>query len=420
MMRALSFSTSFSIRCCEKDFIVATLARKLPSGVGLIVLAFVAFISLGLPDGLIGVAWPSIQTDFDRPNAALGLLLFFGMLGYITSSFLSGVLMAKLGVGRLLSLSCMLTGLTLIGYTLAPSWELMALLGITSGLGAGAIDAGLNTYIAANYGEGLMQWLHASFGVGITMGPIIMTTGLSLTEQWRVGYWVVGGAQLLLATCFALTIQMWSRPKTTDGEPEPARLTDYKTPLTSTLRERGAWISAALFFIYVGLELTFGHWGYALMTKVRGVEPETAGLWISLYWGAFTVGRILAGLYASRLGIQRLLYISLGLALVGGLMVGLNLSRATDMLGLMVVGFAIAPIFAGLVSDTENRVPHAHAANTIGMQISAAGIGGMAVPSLAGFLADKIGLHIVPWYLVTLCILMIGLFTLSHRLKHTS
>lgn len=397
---------------------MATLARKASSKTGLIVLAFIAFISLGLPDGLLGVAWPSIRADFGRPHTALGLLLFCGMLGYITSSFLSGVLMAKLGVGRLLALSCLTTGLTLLGYTLAPSWEMMALMGITSGLGAGAIDAGLNTYIAANHGEGLMQWLHASFGVGITLGPIIMTTGLSLTEQWRVGYWIVGGAQLLLATCFALTTSMWSRPKATEGEEAPALLTDYKTPLTQTLRERGAWISASLFFIYVGLELTFGHWGYSLMTEVRQVEPETAGLWISFYWGSFTVGRVLAGLYATRLGIQRLLYISLGLALVGALMVGLNLSRTTDMIGMMVVGFAIAPIFAGLVSDTENRVPHAHAANTIGMQISAAGIGGMAVPSLAGFLSDNIGLQIVPWYLVVLCILMISLFTLSHRLKH--
>lgn len=396
---------------------MASIVRKAPSTTGLIILAFIAFISLGLPDGLLGVAWPSIRTDFARPHTALGLLLFCGMLGYITSSFLSGILMARLGVGRLLALSCMTTGLTLIGYTLAPSWELMALMGVTSGLGAGAIDAGLNTYIAANHGEGLMQWLHASFGVGITLGPIIMTTGLSLTEQWRVGYWVVGGAQLLLATCFAFTASMWARPTSADGGEEPARLTDYKTPLTQTLRERGAWISASLFFIYVGLELTFGHWGYALMTEARNVEPETAGFWISLYWGSFTVGRVLAGLYATRLGIQRLLYVSLGLALVGALMVGLNLSRTTDMLGMMVVGFAIAPIFAGLVSDTENRVPHAHAANTIGMQISAAGIGGMAVPSLAGFLADRIGLHIIPWYLVTLIVLMLGLFTLSHRLK---
>jgi len=396
---------------------VATLVKKAPSRTGLIVLAFIAFISLGLPDGLLGVAWPSVRTEFGRPHSALGLLLFFSMLGYITSSFLSGILMAKLGVGRLLAISCAMTGLTLLSYTLAPSWEVMALMGIFSGLGAGAIDAGLNTYIAANHGEGLMQWLHASFGIGITLGPIIMTTGLATTEQWRVGYWVVGGAQLLLAICFALTIKMWSRPKAADGEEEPARLTDYKTPLTQTLRQRGAWISASLFFIYVGLELTFGHWGYTLMTEARAVAPEVAGLWISYYWGSFTLGRILAGLYATRLGIQRLLYASLGLALVGALMVAANVSQTTDMLGMMVVGFAIAPIFAGLVSDTENRVPHAHAANTIGMQISGAGIGGMAVPSIAGFLSDNIGVQIIPWYLVVLILLMISLFTLSHRLK---
>jgi len=407
----------FKLITQKKDFTVATLIKKAPSRTGLIVLAFIAFISLGLPDGLLGVAWPSIRDEFGQPVKALGLLLFAAMFGYITSSFLSGTLMSRLGVGRLLAVSCFATGAGLLGYTLAPSWEVIALLGIVAGLGAGAIDAGLNTYIAANHSEGLMQWLHASFGVGITLGPIIMTGGLERFEQWRVGYWVVGGAQIALAICFALTASMWTRSSTARGDSEPARLTDYKTPLTETLRQRGAWISALLFFIYVGIELTLGHWGYTLMTEARQVLPEVAGVWVGLYWGSFTVGRILAGLYAGRLGIQRLLYISLGLALIGALLVLSNLSETTNLVGMMTVGFAIAPIFAGLVSDTENRVPHKHAANTIGMQIGAAGLGVAIVPSFAGYLADTIALEIIPLYLVALIVLMAGLFALSHKVK---
>jgi fucose permease len=402
----------------KKDLTVAQTSptprtRALPTGFGLIVLAFIAFISLGLPDGLLGIAWPSMRADFAQPLDALGLLLFSAMLGYISSSFLGGQLMARLGVGRLLAASCFITSLSLLGYTLAPVWPMVVVLGIGAGFGGGAIDAGLNTYIAANHGEGLMQWLHAFFGVGITTGPVIMTFGLNTFEQWRVGYWIVGGAQLILALSFLLTARMWTKGQRNAGD-QPS-LTDYKTPITATLRQRGAWLSAALFFIYVGVELMLGHWGYTLLTESRGVAPEAAGLWVSAYWGAFTVGRVLAGLYAARVGVRRLLTISLGLAGVGAVMVALDLSEEATLTGMMLVGFAIAPIFAGMVSDTPNRVPPEHAANTIGFQISAAGVGVAIVPSIGGLLANRVGLETVPLYLIGLIVMMTVLYTLSHR-----
>src|SRR5512139_1039047 len=177
----------------------------------LIVLAFVAFIALGLPDGLLGVGWPSIRAGFAVPLDAIGMFLFAAVAGYMTSSFSSGPLLARLGVGRILAASCFLTGLSLIGYTLVPQWWMMVLLGVFAGLGAGAIDAGLNTYVAAHFGEGLMQWLHASWGVGITIGPLIMTLGLTALNTWRFGYRVVGGFQIALAACFMLTLAMWSQ-----------------------------------------------------------------------------------------------------------------------------------------------------------------------------------------------------------------
>jgi MFS family permease len=166
---------------------------------GLILLAFVAFIALGLPDGLLGVGWPSIRTDFSIPLDAIGMFLTAVVVGYMTSSFLSGFLLSRVGVGRVLVTSCFLTGLALIGYTIVPQWWMIVLLGVFAGLGAGAIDAGLNTYVATHFGEGLMQWLHASWGVGITMGPIIMTLGLTIMNTWRFGYQVVGGFHVMIA-----------------------------------------------------------------------------------------------------------------------------------------------------------------------------------------------------------------------------
>lgn len=169
----------------------------------LIALAFIAFVGLGMPDGLLGVGWPSLRADFAVPLDALGSLLAAGVAGYTTSSFLAGTLLARFGAGRMLAWSCLLTGVALLGYTLVPLWWMVVALGVVAGLGAGAIDAGLNTYVAAHFGERLMQWLHASWGLGITSGPLLMTAGLALWQSWRVGYWIVGGFQLVLAVGFS-------------------------------------------------------------------------------------------------------------------------------------------------------------------------------------------------------------------------
>ena len=141
----------------------------------------------------------------------VGLLITAAVAGYLTSSFLSGPMLARLGVGKLLAISCAMTGAGLIGYTLAPVWWVMVLLGVVAGLGAGAIDAGLNTYVAANFGVGLMQWLHACYGIGVTLGPIIMTIAITTQNSWRLGYRVVGVFQLFLAVCFALTLPLWNQ-----------------------------------------------------------------------------------------------------------------------------------------------------------------------------------------------------------------
>jgi fucose permease len=384
------------------------------SRLGLILLAFIAFISLGLPDGLLGVAWPSIRANFGLPLDALGMLLFATTAGYLTSSFFSGRVMARLGVGGLLAVSCFLTGSSLLGYTLAPAWWVFLPLGVLAGLGAGAIDAGINTYIASEHGEGLMQWLHASFGVGITLGPIIMITGLNLFDAWRPGYWVVSAAQISLALCFALTASLWKRRRPTSPEaealPETQRLMDYQTSLRSTLRHPAAWVSVLMFFLYTGVELTLGVWAYSLLTEGRGIAPQVAGLFAGSYWGAFTLGRVLAGLYARRVPMDTILRWSIVLALGGALLVWWNPSQVVTLLGVAVTGFAVAPIFPGLVSGTSARVGAEHAANTIGMQISAAGLGGAALPALAGVLAQNFSLEVIPPFLAVVIALLLLLY----------
>ncbi len=390
--------------------------KRYPS-LGLILLAFIAFVALGLPDGLLGVGWPSIRAGFSIPLDAIGTFLTALVAGYMTSSFLSGFLLARLGVGRILAASCFLTGVALIGYTLVPQWWMMVLLGVIAGLGAGGIDAGLNTYVAAHFGEGLMQWLHASWGVGITMGPIIMTLGLTNLDSWRFGYRVVGGFQLALAACFVLTLAMWSRngaPAGGSAETEK-KLTDYKTPMGQTLRQPRVWLSVVLFFLYVGAESSLGTWTYTLLTESRGVDLTLAGFFAGSYWFTFTIGRIAAGLVARRVGVNKLVMGGLVGALLGASLLVWNPFELANVLAVAVIGLSIAPIFPAMMSGTRTRVGDHYAANTIGMQMAATGFGTAVIPSLMGVLARQISLEVIPVCLLAVYAGLFGFYLLAVR-----
>lgn len=392
------------------------LAKRANTRIGLILLAYLAFIALGMPDGLLGVGWPSIRASFSLPLDALGMLLIASMSGYITSSFASGVLLNRLGVGKLLALSCTLTGIGLIGYTLAPAWWVMVALGVIAGLGAGAIDAGLNTYMAAHFGEGLMQWLHASYGIGITSGPVIMTVAVTSLHSWRSGYTAVGLVQLALAACFTLTLPMWASSPASSSRSE-RNLIDYKTPLAKTLRRPEVWLSVLLFFVYVGAETSLGAWAYTLLTESRGIPSTAAGFWAGSYWATFTIGRVLAGLFARRAGVDRLVWAGLGGALLGAGLLWSNFSEAASLGGVALIGFAIAPVFPALVSGTSRRVSPRYAANTIGMQMVASSLGASLVPGLLGVLADQTTLEVIPLCLFALFAILSLFYLVSTRLR---
>lgn len=384
---------------------------------GLILLAFIAFVALGLPDGLLGVGWPSIRADFSIPLDAIGMYLTAAVAGYMTSSFLSGFLLARVGVGRVLAASCFLTGLALIGYTFVPQWWMMVALGVLAGLGAGAIDAGLNTYVAAHFGEGLMQWLHACWGVGITIGPILMTLGLTTLNSWRFAYRTVGIFQVALAACFVLTLPMWSRNDVpAEGEPEK-RLTDYQTPIRETLLRPGVWLSVVLFFLYVGAESSLGTWTYTLLTESRGVDVTLAGFFAGSYWFTFTVGRVVAGVIAKRLGVNRLVLGGLIGALLGAGLLIWNPSEIANVVAVGIIGLSIAPIFPAMMSGTRTRVGERHSANTIGMQMAATGFGTAVIPSLMGVLARQLSLEVIPVCLLAVYTGLLGFYLLAVKLS---
>lgn len=387
------------------------------SGIARIVLVFVAFVSLGMPDGLLGVAWPSIRDSFARPLDSLGTLLLAFTAGYLTSSSLSGYAIARVGVGWLLTASCALTGFSLLGYTATSDWFVLAAVAVLTGLGAGAIDGGINTYVASHYGERFMHWLHASWGIGITLGPLVMTTGLQRFDSWRWGYLVVGFAQVALGAFFAFTLPLWRDPPESSPTSREKPLIDFRTPLADTLRHPPVWGSILLFFLFSGAEATAGMWTYTLLTESRGMAPKVAGILVGAYWACFTLGRIVAGLYAARLGTASLLRYNLACAWIAAALYAWNPSWILGHAGVLLLGFCISPIFPGLVSGTSERVGRRDAANTIGLQIGAAGLGAALIPGLAGTLARRSNLEIVPLYLVALVAFLLALDVGLRRLS---
>ncbi|MGI9255760.1 MAG: MFS transporter [Salinispira sp.] len=378
----------------------------------LVALAFIAFISLGMPDGLHGVAWPGIRESFDLPIDAIGLLLIFGTAGYMVSSFFNSILLRRFGVGKLLAMSCAATGGTQLMYGLSPLWPLFIAVAFIGGLGAGAIDAGLNTYVARRYSESVMQRLHAFFGIGITIGPVIMTAGIQFFESWRPAYILVAAIQLALAVLFFLSRRQW-----TDESQQTDEVAEDIPLLRETLRQPSAVLSMLMFFIYTGIELGLGLWSYSLLTESRGVDPAVAGFITAGYWGFFTVGRMLAGFYTHKIRSGTVILLSIAAASAGIFLVALNRGAGLTVAGVAVSAFAIAPIFPAMVSDTINRVGPRHESNTIGMQIACAGLGISLIPSLAGVLARRFSLEIIPLFILIDTIILLLLFLLARHFR---
>lgn len=392
---------------------------KPKGGLLLIGLAYLSFVSLGLPDGLNGVAWPSIRTYFNLPLDALGELLLMFTIGYLVSSFSSGMLLARMSVGTLLALSCLATAVSLIGYALVPAWWMMVTLGAVAGLGAGAIDAGLNTFAATQFSVRMVNWLHACYGVGAATGPVIMTSVLTAHNPWQRGYAIVGLWQLILAFCFGLTRRLWPKAIRAQGHSD---LTVGPTASNlSTLRLPAVWLSIAVFFVYTGIEMSAGIWAFSLFSEARDISMMTAGAWVSVYWGGLTTGRLLSGFVVGLVPVQRLLRFCIISLALGAALIWLDLTNLISFIGLGLMGLAAAPIFPSLIAATPERLGESHTANGVGFQIAAAVLGQSLVPAMVGWLADRFGLEILGPALLAASLLLLALFELmtTNSLKLT-
>ncbi|MGW4502526.1 MFS transporter [Micromonospora sp. NPDC004336] len=387
-----------------------------PPRASLLLLAYLAFVSLGLPDGLIGVGWPSIRADFGVPTEAVGLVLTAGTAGYLTSSVLAGFTLARLGVGGLLAGSTLLASLALTGYALTPGLALMVGCALVLGLGSGAIDSGLNAYAAGAFGPRHMNWMHAFFGLGVALGPLIMTGALSAGLSWRWGYGLVAAAQLALAAAFALTVRAWRDRAPAGGSAGAAPVAPpAATRVRETLRLPAVWIGALAFAVYVAIEVAAGLWAFLLLTEGRGLGAAVAGVCVSGYWGSLFVGRVVQGVVAERLGSGLVLRGSLVGMAAGAVLIAVPGPAWLAVGGLVVVGFAAAPVFPLLTLTTVDRVGAAHADRTIGLQIAAAGLGGALVPAGIGVLLGNTSVELLGPALVVLALGLLALHAAGTR-----
>ena len=414
-----------------------------------LLLAYFAFISLGLPDGLLGVGWPSIATEFRVGTDAVGLLLFAGTAGYLVSSVAAGFSIARLGVGRLLAGSTALASLALAGYAVSPAFAFLVPCALIAGFGGGAIDAGLNAYAAGAFGPKHMNWLHAFFGLGVAIGPLIMTGVLSGGLSWHWGYGIVASGQALLAVAFAVTARSWARhgaqqpeaasgadarptaepgehpttkpgarptaepgehPATGPGARRAAGGDPARTKIAVTLAIPAVWLSAAAFAVYVALEISAGLWAFLFLTDGRGISAAVAGICVSAYWASLFVGRVVQGFVVEHIGTTRILVGSLLGLLAGSALVAVPGPGWLAVAGLMIIGFAAAPVFPLLTLTTKDRVGAAHADRAIGLQIGASGLGGALIPAGVGVLIDRVGEQALGPALVVLSLLLIILY----------
>ena len=375
-----------------------------------IIVAFFAFAGLGMSGGLLGLAWPFIQKQFNLSLDSVNVLFLVSTTAYSLSGFYIGRLMARFGSGTVLLAGMALLTICTFGIVASASWAFIIAFSGLTGLGSGIVDAGLNLYVATYHTPQQMSWLHAWFGIGVTIGPLIMTFVIAHLLGWQVGYAAVGTILFFIVLLFAVSRREWSNAGLQTAENKPVR----RAPFSETMRSIVVWMGLATFFAYVGLEIGTGQWAFTLLTKSRGIPEADAGLWVSLYWGSFTGGRFLFGIIANRFKTEHILQVAMLGAIAGVVLLWWNPVPVMSLIGLLVTGVAQAPIFPLLMSDTARRVGAEHTENTISMQMGSVGIGAAILPGLIGTFGKNFGLETMAAAFVVMAVLVYGCHQLTN------
>ncbi len=368
----------------------------------LIAIIYMAFISLGLPDALLGSAWPVMYSQLGVPLSYMGIISMIIALGTIFSSLASDFLTRKLGTGLVTALSVFMTAAALFGFSAADSFIALCVIAVPYGLGAGAVDAALNNYVALHFSSKHMSWLHCFWGVGASVSPYIMGFCLTSGLGWQKGYFSVSVIQIILTVILFISFPLWKK-RSEKNEENSSNVVG----LRGAFKIKGVPYVMAAFFCYCALESTAGLWASSYLSEYRGTSEETAAMFASLFYFGITIGRFACGFISEKAGDKRLIRIGVCAAAAGVAMILLPLKTDISALaGLVVTGVGCAPIYPSIIHSTPANFGKENSQSIIGIQMACAYTGTTLMPTFFGVLADNIGIFLYPVYLLIFALIL--------------
>ena len=379
----------------------------------ILALTYICFISLGLPDSLLGSAWPVMQVQMSVPVSYAGIVSMIICLGTVLSSLMSSVMIRKLGIGKIISISVLMTAVALFGFSVSSQYWMLLLWAIPYGLGAGCVDSVLNNYAALHFKSNHMSWLHCSWGIGASISPYIMSFALVKLDNWNYGYLIVAVLQFVLSFFIFRSIPLWK-----DSVAEDEHKIESKTlSVRQILEIPGAVVCVATVFGYCAVELRASLWASSYLVQARGVSPEVASGCASLFYIGLTVGRAINGFLAMRFSDRTLIRLGLGIIFVGILLAFIEAHAMFAYAGFVVIGLGCAPVYPCIIHMTPDLFGKDKSQAIIGVQIAFAYLGFCTMPPLFGLIANHISIKLLPAYLLVLLALIVVMHEKLVRMK---
>lgn len=371
----------------------------------LLLIIYLSFISLGLPDALLGAAWPSMYRELHVSISYAGAISMIIAFGTIISSLQSDRLTRKLGTGKVTAISVAMTAVALFGFSTSHSFVALCLWAIPYGLGAGSVDASLNNYVALHYESKHMSWLHCMWGIGAAAGPYIMGYVLTNGRSWNSGYRVISVLQIVLTMILIFSLPLWkNRPEIIDDNGQ--EVSAKALSLREVIRIPGAKEIMVCFFCYCALEQTAGLWASSYLSLYKGVSVETAATFASMFYIGITIGRALSGFVTMKLNDVQMIRLGQVLIAVGILIMFLPFGQTLSLVGLIVIGLGCAPIYPCIIHSTPTHFGADKSQAIIGIQMASAYVGTLLMPPVFGLIANHITVALLPVYLFIILILM--------------
>ena len=383
----------------------------------LLAIIYLSFISLGLPDALLGSAWPTIYEEFQVPISYAGIVSVIISVGTIVSSLCSDRLTLKLGTGKITACSVALTAIALFGFSASHSFLSLCLWAIPYGLGAGSVDAALNNYVALHYTSRHMSWLHCMWGVGASVGPYVMGYALSSGQKWNMGYLYIGLLQIVLTAILFFSLPLWKGRFQPECKQTKGDINQKPLSLTEIIHIPGAKAIFVTFFCYCALEQTAGLWASSYLVLHKGVSEETAATFASLFFIGITVGRGISGFLTIKLTDKQMIRLGQSIIMIGIFIMLLPFGNLFSLIGLILIGLGCAPIYPCIIHSTPEHFGADKSQAIIGVQMACAYVGTCIMPPIFGFIANHFHVAFLPVFLLLILLLMIYMYEILLRCK---